>query len=104
MAMPRHSGFWQRSKRRKQPNRYDHTNLTLSHLRKPPSSSGGFRSIPLALILTGVNRHDVTHLLPLIDAIPPIRGKHGRPQSKPAIKLLVAVAASKSGSHLVSGR
>lgn len=43
------------------------------------------QGIPLALILTGANRHDVTQLLPLIDAIPPIRGKRGRPLSKPAI-------------------
>lgn len=43
------------------------------------------QGIPLALILTGANRHDVTQLLPLIEAIPPIRGKRGRPLSKPAI-------------------
>ncbi|MBW8837050.1 MAG: IS5 family transposase [Burkholderia sp.] len=43
------------------------------------------QGIPLGLILTGANRHDVTQLLPLIDAIPPIRGKRGRPLSKPAI-------------------
>src|SRR5512133_2081474 len=36
--------------------------------------------IPLATILTGGNRHDVTHLVPLIEAVPPIRGKRGRPQ------------------------
>ena len=29
--------------------------------------------LPLAVILTGGNRNDVTQLLPLIDAIPPIR-------------------------------
>ncbi len=34
--------------------------------------------ILLALILTGANRNDVT-LLPLIEAISPIRGKRGRP-------------------------
>ncbi len=39
--------------------------------------------IPLAAILTGANRHDVTQLLPLVDAIPRIRGKPGRPLSKP---------------------
>ena len=37
------------------------------------------------MILTGANRHDVTQLLSLIEAIPPIRGKRGRPLSKPAI-------------------
>lgn len=37
----------------------------------------------MAVILTGANRHDVTQLLPLIDAIPAIRGKPGCPLSKP---------------------
>ncbi len=40
--------------------------------------------IPLAVKLTGANRHDVTQLLPLIKAIPPITGKIGRPQQRPA--------------------
>jgi IS5 family transposase len=39
--------------------------------------------IPLAVTLTGGNRHDVTQLLPLIDAIPPVRGKPGRPRRRP---------------------
>lgn len=39
--------------------------------------------VPLATILTGANRHDVTQLLPLVDAIPRLRGKPGRPLSKP---------------------
>jgi transposase len=39
--------------------------------------------IPLATILTGANRHDVTQLIPLIDAIPPIAGKIGAPLTKP---------------------
>jgi transposase len=39
--------------------------------------------IPLANILTGANRHDVTQLIPLIDAIPPIRGKPGAPLRRP---------------------
>jgi transposase len=33
--------------------------------------------------LTGGNRHDVTQLMPLIQAIPPVRGKRGRPRSRP---------------------
>ncbi|WP_354006170.1 IS5 family transposase [Streptomyces sp. NBC_00154] len=37
---------------------------------------------PLAGTLTGGNRHDVTQLLPLLDAIPLIRGLRGRPRSK----------------------
>jgi transposase len=40
--------------------------------------------IPLAAILTGANVHDVTQLEPLLDAIAPVRGKRGRPRSKPA--------------------
>ncbi|MCA2230430.1 IS5 family transposase [Nonomuraea aurantiaca] len=38
---------------------------------------------PLALSLTGGNRNDVTQLLPLIKAIPPVRGRHGRPRKRP---------------------
>ena len=33
--------------------------------------------VPLVAILTAANRHDVTQLIPLIDAIPPIGGKIG---------------------------
>lgn len=40
--------------------------------------------IPLALSLTGGNRNDVTQLMPLITAIPPVRGRHGRPRKRPA--------------------
>ena len=39
--------------------------------------------IPLAAILTGGHRHDVTQLVPLVDAIPPVRGKVGRPRRRP---------------------
>ncbi|GHJ98060.1 hypothetical protein SNE510_75790 [Streptomyces sp. NE5-10] len=38
---------------------------------------------PLADILTGGNRTDVTQLLPLLDAFSPVRGKSGRPRRKP---------------------
>jgi len=38
---------------------------------------------PLAGIVTAANVNDGTQLLPLIEAIPPIRGKVGAPQSKP---------------------
>ncbi len=34
-------------------------------------------------MLTGANRNDVTQLLPLVDAIPPVRGKAGAPLRKP---------------------
>ncbi|GGV28617.1 hypothetical protein GCM10010260_81360 [Streptomyces filipinensis] len=38
---------------------------------------------PLAVILTGGNRNDVTQLMPPLDAIPPVRGRRGRPRRKP---------------------
>jgi transposase len=38
---------------------------------------------PLAARITGANRHDVTQLMPLVESIPPIRGKVGAPQFKP---------------------
>lgn len=37
----------------------------------------------MALSLTGGNRHDVTQLMPLLDAIPRIRGVRGRPRHRP---------------------
>jgi transposase len=37
----------------------------------------------LAAVLTGANAHDVTQLLPLVDGIPPLRGKQGRPRRRP---------------------
>jgi transposase len=33
--------------------------------------------------VTGGNRHDVTQLIPLIDKVPPVRGKTGRPRQRP---------------------
>ena len=39
--------------------------------------------IPLAIRLTEANRHDVTQLVALVEAIPPIRGKVGRPRRRP---------------------
>jgi transposase len=39
--------------------------------------------IPLAVTLTGGHRHDVTQLIPLVEAIPPIRGRRGRPRRRP---------------------
>lgn len=53
--------------------------------------------MPLAAILTGANRHDVTQLLPLIDAIPPVRGKVGGPLTKP--KEVLADRADDSNRH-----
>jgi len=39
--------------------------------------------IPLAVSLTGGNRNDVTQLMPLVQAIPPVRGRRGRPRQRP---------------------
>ncbi|MFY4722695.1 IS5 family transposase [Streptomyces sp. LaBMicrA B280] len=39
--------------------------------------------IPLAVTLTGGNRNDVTQLIPLIRAVPSIRGKRGQPLRRP---------------------
>ncbi|MFD4481520.1 IS5 family transposase [Streptomyces sp. NPDC058471] len=39
--------------------------------------------VPLRVSLTGGHRHDVTQLLPLVDAVPHIRGRRGRPRRLP---------------------
>ena len=39
--------------------------------------------IPLAWTLTGGNRHDSTQLIALVDRVPPVRGKVGRPRRRP---------------------
>jgi transposase len=39
--------------------------------------------IPLAWPLTGGNRNDVTQLLELLDRVPPVRGRIGRPRRRP---------------------
>ena len=44
------------------------------------SDAGG---IPLTTILTGANAHDVTQLVALVDAIPAVKGKRGRPRRRP---------------------
>ena len=37
----------------------------------------------MAFTITGANAHDITQLLPLVEAIPPVRGKRGRPRRRP---------------------
>ncbi|MFI0779398.1 hypothetical protein [Streptomyces sp. NPDC021212] len=39
--------------------------------------------IPLAAITTDGNRNDATQPIPLIQAVPPIRGKRSRPLRRP---------------------
>jgi len=53
--------------------------------------------VPVSVTLTGANRNDVTQLLPLVDAIPPIRGTRGRPLCKP--KVIYADRGYDSESH-----
>jgi transposase len=43
------------------------------------------QGIPLSVILTEANRHDVTQLIPLLEAIPPVAGQCGAPKRKPAL-------------------
>ncbi|MEV6175179.1 IS5 family transposase [Streptomyces sp. NPDC051954] len=43
--------------------------------------------ISLAATLTGGNRNDVTQLIPLLRAVPPVRGKRGRPRRRPDVVL-----------------
>ena len=50
--------------------------------------------IPLAVSLTGGQRNDVTQLMPLIAAIPPVRGRRGRPRRWPE-----AVYANRGYDH-----
>jgi transposase len=52
---------------------------------------------PLATLVTAANRHDVTQLLPLVDAVPPVRGKVGRPRRRP--EALYADRAYDSQPH-----
>ncbi len=53
--------------------------------------------IPLAVTLTSGNRHDSTQLIPLVDAIPKLRGKRGRPHQRP--RWLYADRAYDSNPH-----
>jgi transposase len=39
--------------------------------------------IPLAFALTGSNRNDITQLIPLVEAVPAVRGVVGRPRRRP---------------------
>lgn len=43
--------------------------------------------IPLAVTLTGGNRDDVTQLVPLLEAVPSVRGKRGPPRRRPDVVL-----------------
>jgi transposase len=53
--------------------------------------------IPLAASVTASHRNDVTQLIGLVDAIPPVRGKPGPPKRRP--KVLLADRAYWSAAH-----
>ena len=55
------------------------------------------QGIPLSCLLSPANRHDVTQLLPLVEAVPAVRGKVGRPRQRP--KQLFADRAYHSRRH-----
>jgi Transposase DDE domain len=59
--------------------------------------------IPLAWSVTGGNRHDVTQLIPLVERVPPVRGKGGRPRRR-RIKAEIARRQTKHGSGLGRAR
>jgi IS5 family transposase len=42
------------------------------------------QGIPLMFCVTGANRHDSVVFESLVDAIPAVRGRRGRPRSRPA--------------------
>jgi len=41
------------------------------------------QGVPLSVVLTKANRNDITQLLPLLDAVPGVCGKIGRPRKRP---------------------
>lgn len=45
------------------------------------------KGIPLAVTPTGGNRNDVIQLIPLLQAVPPVHGKRGRPRCRPDVML-----------------
>jgi transposase len=43
------------------------------------------QGIPLAVSMTGGNANDVTQLMPLVEAIPAVAGRRGRPRHRPVV-------------------
>jgi hypothetical protein len=52
--------------------------------------------IPPAATLTGANRNDVTQLIPLLRAVPSVRGKRGRPRRRPDVVPATAATTTTS--------
>ncbi|WP_308311174.1 IS5 family transposase [Streptomyces sp. GbtcB6] len=59
--------------------------------------------IPLAVTLTCGNRNDVTQLIPLLQTVPPVRGKRGRPRRRPDVALGDRGYDHDKYRHLVRG-
>ena len=60
--------------------------------------------IPLAVSLTGGNRNDITQLMPLIQAIPPVRGREAargrtRMRPTPTAAMTTTSTAGRSGTR-----
>lgn len=53
--------------------------------------------MPLAALCTAANRNEVTVLLPLLAAVPPVSGRRGRPRRRP--KEIYADRAYRSRAH-----
>jgi hypothetical protein len=49
--------------------------------------------------LTGGNRNDITQLIPLVEAVPPIRGRRGRPPSGRSLPDAVLAGARVPAAH-----
>ncbi len=63
--------------------------------------------IPLAYALTGSHRNDVTQLIPLLDAVPAVRGRVGRlagarTACSPTAATTMTSTAARSGSEASS--
>ena len=55
------------------------------------------QGVPLSAHITGANRHDSTQLRTLVQSVPPVRGKRGRPRRRP--KALLADRAYDAEPH-----
>ena len=58
------------------------------------------RGVPLAIQLTGANRNDSQQALALVDAIPALQGKHGRPRRRPTACWVTAVTMPKRSGNI----
>ena len=92
MACWRRLRAWQKWRKKSGPNPTDRRKKGSKHHLLVDA-----QGIPVNVILSKANRHDVTQLLPLVDGVSPIRGKRGRPLKKP--KCVQADRAYDSPAH-----